>query len=243
LQWTLPTALLAAAGCAAHQNELARELLTDRTPAAHRADVAQLYTVHCPDILALAIGPPSNWSNECPVGPDGRIALPDGKPFKVDGLTLPEIRRAIARQVGVGRSVVDVSVAAYRSQQLFLFGEVSGAQRAVAYLGPETVLDLLQRAGGLGSGAAVGDVQVVRAHVADGAAPEVFQVDLEAILHKKDQETNVRLEPFDQVYIAQSRRSRFCSCVPPWLQPCFDAVCGIHNEVPVRGNPALAGGK
>jgi hypothetical protein len=98
----------------------------------------------------------------------------------------------------------------------------------VAYQGPETVLDLLQRVGGLGSGAA-GDVQIVRAHVADGGAPEVFQVDLEAILRKKDQETNVRLEPFDQVYIGQSHRCLLSSCLPPWMRPLFEGACGMRR--------------
>jgi hypothetical protein len=127
-------------------------------------------------------------------------------------------------------------VAAYRSEQVFLFGEVSGAQRAVPYQGPETVLDLLQRVGGLGAGAAPGDVQVVRAHVADGGRPEVFQVDLEAILRKKDQETNVRLEPFDQVYVGSSRPCRLSSCVPPWLRPLYESVCGLRR--PASGQQA-----
>jgi protein involved in polysaccharide export with SLBB domain len=134
-----------------------------------------------------------------------------------------------------------VSVAAYRSQQVYLIGAVSGEQRAAPYQGPETVLDLLQRVGGLSAGAAPGDVQIVRAHVADGGAPEVFTVDLEAIVRKKNQETNIRLEPFDQVYIGESRSCRLSSCVPPWLRPLYETLCGMRPNRPARGEPATGG--
>ena len=95
------------------------------------------------------------------------------------------------------------------------------------YQGPETVLDLLQRVGGLSPSAAPTDVQVVRAHVADGKTPEVFHVDLAAIVVKHDQQSNVRLLPFDQVYVGQSRRSTYVPALPPWLRPLYHALCGM----------------
>src|SRR5262249_16207560 len=97
----------------------------------------------------------------------------------------------------------------------------------------ESLLDLLQRAGGLDPGAAANEIQVVRANVADGTPPEVFQVDLNAILHKKVQETNIRLEPFDQIYIGQARHPRLRPCFPCWFRPLYDALCGVQRPAPV----------
>ncbi|MFQ3652409.1 MAG: hypothetical protein SNJ75_19005, partial [Gemmataceae bacterium] len=98
-------------------------------------------------------------------------------------------------------------------------------QRAVPYRGPETVVEFLQRVGGL-EGADLDEVTVVRAHVAEGLAPEVFEVDLEAILLKKDAQTNIRLAPFDRVYLAQTHRWRLHRCLPPWMRSLTDRLHG-----------------
>jgi protein involved in polysaccharide export with SLBB domain len=121
-----------------------------------------------------------------------------------------------------------VRVAEHNSQSLYLFGEVDTAQRVVAYHGPETILDLLQRVGGTSPGALLDDVEVVRAHIADGKPPEVFHIDLAAILLRHDLQTNIPLEPFDRIYIAQSRGSRLVGCVPPLLQPVYRRLVGME---------------
>jgi protein involved in polysaccharide export with SLBB domain len=131
---------------------------------------------------------------------------------------------------------VHVEVAEYKSQHLYVFGEVAGLQRAVPYRGPETVLDLLHRVGGLTPGAALRDIQVIRPHVADGKRPEIFRIDLPAIVLRHDPETNVILEPFDQIYIGQSRRSCLCDCLPPWLRPAYQRACGLKPGVRSQGS-------
>ncbi len=181
------------------------------------ADVQARYIVHCPDLLEVEA--PGRLNDAAlPVGADGCIALSEGSRFYVEGMTAPEIARAAAEHLGLPPEQVRVGVVEYNSQEIYLFGEVAGGERAVPYQGPETVLDLLQRMGGLASGAAVGNVQVLRSHVADGTSPELFQVDLAAIVLHGDQKTNVRLEPFDQIYIGQTKRSCLKTLLPPWVQ-------------------------
>jgi protein involved in polysaccharide export with SLBB domain len=220
-------ALVLAAGCASAPR-VEHALLADRDPAAHGADLQDRYVVHCPDQVDLDVAGRPEWGGAREVGADGRIPTPDGGRLHVDGLTAGEIERAAANRLGLAANKVQAQVVGYNSQQIYLFGEVAGRERAVSYEGPETVVDLLQRAGGVAPGAAVGDVQVVRSHVADGSSPELFHVDLGAILLKHDQRSNVRLEPFDQVYVGESRRSSLKSCVPPWLRPLYERVCGIQ---------------
>jgi protein involved in polysaccharide export with SLBB domain len=235
-RWTgrgLLAALLAlSGGCATGQPELARALHDAPTLPAHQIDVAAHYVVHVPDALVLDVTGPAPWHANRPVGLDGRVALPRGLPLRVEGLTPPEIARAAARQLGVPRGQVNVTVAEYRSQQVYLYGAVNGKPRAVAYQGPETVVDLLQRVGGIAPGGAADDIQVVRANVAADTAPEVFRVDLDAILHKKDAQSNVRLEPFDQVYVGQSRHARLRPCFPCWFRPFYDALGGVERDDP-----------
>jgi protein involved in polysaccharide export with SLBB domain len=229
-RWRLGAVLVLLAGCATGQPRLQRALLADRNPATHGDEPATHYQVHCPDVLEVAVEGVTPGALSAPVTPDGRVALGDDGGPRVDGLTLPEVARALARHYGVGPGQVRVRVARYNSQQVYLYGQVGGGERAVAYQGPETVLDLLQRTGGLSAGASVENVQVVRPHVADGKPPEVFHVDLSAIVLKQDPQTNVALEPFDQVYIGQTRRSKLCPCFPPWLRPVYEAVLGMRRQ-------------
>jgi len=205
-------------------------LLADQNPAAHCKEPFRHYQVHCPDVLEVAIDGVTRGAVSVPVTPDGRVALGEDSRIRVDGLTTPEIARAVTRQYGVSVGQVRVQVTQYNSQQLYLYGEVNGGEQAVAYQGPETVLDVLQRTGGLTGGATVDNVQVIRSHVADGKQPEIFHVDLAAIVLEQDVQTNVPLEPFDQVHIGQSRRSKLCPCFPPWLRPVYEAVSGMKRH-------------
>jgi protein involved in polysaccharide export with SLBB domain len=230
----LALACALASGCATTEPRLEHALLADRDPSAHGGDAADRYVVHCPDQVTLEVEARPEWAGAREVGPDGRIPAPDGGRLHVDGLTTSEIARTAADRLGLPARQVRAQVVGYNSQQIYLFGEAAGGERAVSYEGPETVLDLLQRVGGVAPGAAAGDVQVVRSHVADGSSPELFQVDLQAILVRHDQKTNVRLEPFDQVYIGQSRRSSVTSCLPPWLRPLFERICGLRGKPDAR---------
>ncbi|HBI41384.1 MAG TPA: hypothetical protein DDY78_00820 [Planctomycetales bacterium] len=225
----LALALGLTAGCAASGPRLAKALMADRDPAAHGADIEDHYIVHCPDLLEVDTAGRLDDNVARPVGADSRIPLADGGRLHADGLTTPEIARAVADWLGLPAEQVHVGVIEYNSQELYLFGEVAGGERPIPYQGPETVLDLLQRIGGVAPGAALGNVQVVRSHVADGTSPELFQVDLKAILLCDDQKTNVRLEPFDQIYIGQTKRSSLEPLLPPWLQPLYERLTGIRR--------------
>jgi protein involved in polysaccharide export with SLBB domain len=223
---------LASPGCALFPDRLHKSLLADHNPAAHARDLDAHYQIRSPDILAIdVVGRPSA-SGPRPVGLDGRITLHGDVRVLAEGQTTPEVRRDIARQLGVPEAGVRVRVQEHASQFLYLFGEVGDKHHVVDYRGPETILDLLQRIGGTSEGAALGDVRVVRAHVADGRPPEVFHVDLRAILLDKDQQTNVRLEPFDRIHVGQSRSDRVACCLPPWL----GALCGKKRKEP---DPAI----
>jgi protein involved in polysaccharide export with SLBB domain len=217
------------AGCATHRAQIEQALRADRPPPSHLQEIASEYHLHCPDVLRLDIGPAPQYSGLQRISPDGRINLGDAGRPRVDGETAPEIVRTVAEVVGVSPDRVRVEVAEYNSQYLYLFGQVAGMPRTVPYQGPETVVDLLHRVGGLTPGAALHDIRVVRPHVAEGKAPEVFRVDLAAIVLRGDLETNVDLEPYDQIHIGQSRRSYFSDCLPPWLRPFFDRVCGMKR--------------
>jgi protein involved in polysaccharide export with SLBB domain len=227
-----------AAGCVSNRTQIDQALLAQRPPAAYFQQIANAYHARCPDMLAMEIAGLPQYSGSHRIGPDGRIDLGDAGQPRVDGGTTPEIARVIAEHLSVSPEQVRVTVTEYNSQYLYLYGQVAGLQRAVPYQGPETVLDLLHRVGGVAPGATVRDIKVVRPHVADGKVPEVFRVDLTAIVVRKDSETNIILQPCDQIYIGQSHRSSFGDCLPPWLRPVYQRLCGMKRE---SERPAPAG--
>jgi protein involved in polysaccharide export with SLBB domain len=214
-------------GCALSQANLDKALLANPGAQARNRNVADCYLMHCPDVLEVQVAGRADLSGQRVIGVDGRIDVGVGR-LRVEGRTVPECARLVAQEVLLPPDHVQVRVARYRSQQVYLFGQVLGLQRAVPYEGPETVLDLLQRAGGITRGAAPDELYVVRPHLAEERPPEVFRIQMQAILLGQDQRTNLRLQPFDRIYIGQTGPSQFTKCFPAWLQPLYEAFWGLR---------------
>jgi polysaccharide export outer membrane protein len=187
-----------------------------RDASAPAGEFTSQYTIACPDVLELAVAPRHDGAR-APVEPDGTIALTSGGRVRVEGLTVAEVADRLAAELHVSRPDVQIRVAEYASRQVFLCGPVAGTERAVPYQGPEPVVAFLRRIGGLAREAEPRDVHVIRANVAAGRRPEVFEVDLKAILVDHDDKTNVLLQPYDQVYVGESARANWEKCLPPWM--------------------------
>jgi protein involved in polysaccharide export with SLBB domain len=219
--------LALAAGCQTCRPRVDAALRTAPPPAAPAA----AYTVACPDRLDLQVAARPEWTGPADVTPDGCVVLDEVGPVRVAGLTPAEVAARVAAAGHLPPSQVQARVAEYRSRQVFLFGMVDGPDRAVPYQGPETVVDLLRRTGGLPPGAEV-EVHVVRPNVAAGRRPEVFTVDLEAVLLGGDPSSNVPLQPNDQVYVGETRRYSVLKFLPEWLH-----VREIGNPKSQTSNP------
>lgn len=230
--WAGLLALLLAglSGCLGNRGQIEQRLSAYRPPPAHLSQVALKYRARCPDLLQIDIAGLPQYSGPQRIGPDGCIDLGDAGRPQVEGETIPEMVRTVAEAIGVCPEQVRVCVAEYDSQYLYVYGQEAGSQRAVPYRGPETVLDLLHRVSGFQQGAAMSDVTVIRPHVAEGKTPEVFHVNLAAIVLHNDPETNVLLQPYDQIHIGQSQRSSFRDCVPPWLHSVFSVQRSVFSK-------------
>ena len=90
-------------------------------------------------------------------------------------------------------------------------------------LDAESALELFR------AGAAPNNISIVRPRVAEGQPPEVFPIHLRAILSKKNEQSNVRLQPYDQVYIGETWQSSLAKCIPPCLRPLYDTLCGLRH--------------
>ena len=233
-------------GCRLRPLRVDNALLSHRNPH-DLTNATNLYQVRSPDVLQIYVPERLRYTGRFAVRIDGRIRFRDGTTLAVEGKTLPEITQELAAHVEMPEDNLRVTVAEHNSQQIFVHGQVKGKPRAVAYHGPETILSFLQRLGGITPGATPRDVKIVRANVAHGKAPEVFEVDLEEVLQESSDVPLPRLEPFDQVYVGQSRKSIVNSAIPRWLRPLYSKIVGLTKphrfKTAADAKPAPASGE
>ena len=230
--------LLLLSGCAAHRPGIDRALLAENGPAGRKHGVSEQYTLRCPDALLITVPNRPDLTGARPLGADGRIDMGELGRLRVEGRTRSETARLVAAVAGEFPDRVQIDVTQYNSQQVYLFGPGIMPQRSVAYRGQETVVDLLQRIGGIQPGAAPNHVYVVRPHVPDGKSPEVFHVDLRAVLSKHDPKTNVRLQPFDEIHVGETRQAALEKYIPPLFRPLYESMCGLSRKF---GDKAMVG--
>ena len=185
------------------------------------------YRIGCPDVLEIAFADRPEWDALASVDLDGRLPLEEPGSPRVEGLTLEQVREELARLGGVSAERVSVQLAAPRSAHVYLHGPIRGRTRAVPYQGPEPVIDFLNRVGGLPPGSRLSQVYVVRPNVAIGGRPEVFRVNVPAVLLDNDPATNLPLRPYDQVYVGETRGSSFSRVLPAWLGPSYRQFTGL----------------
>ncbi len=230
--WLLLAAVLMSAGCfLSPKKNNPLPLLPDRP-----LNPDEIYTLACPDVIEVIftdrrqlLGPLVK------IQPDGSIDLGRLGVIHVEGDTMDEAAARIAEHVQIPADRVKVQVAEFNSRQVFVFGPISGDARVVDYRGPETVVELLRRSGGLSPDALPDAVYVVRAQLGEGIPAEALMVDLDAIQRRKDNRTNIHVLPLDSIYIGEKPRSLIGRAVPDLFKPLYDSLVDL---IPQRKSSA-----
>jgi protein involved in polysaccharide export with SLBB domain len=176
------------------------------------------YRLIFPDAVEIQIAQRSDLSGIFPLSPEGRIDLPALESPRVEGDTLLSLRQRLSNLTGLPPHQISCRIAQFKGQFVYIYGTVKGPPRSISFEGPETVVSLLQRAGGLDPGAALRRVYVVRSNLQRNMQPQVFEVDLHAILKKDDPRSNVTILPLDEVYVGETNRSILFRLLPGWLK-------------------------
>ena len=220
-------ACLLAGGCTTPHKRVSQALGSDAiAPVDREETVAESYRIACPDVVEITIDGASS-GGQFVVNAEGRIAFaPLDKP-RVEGETSASLAQRIATELRLKPEQVHCKVVAYRSRAIYVHGPIEGGDRAVIYRGTESVVGLIRRCGGLTPAADFKDIHVVRGNVAQGGRPQVFAIDLEAILLRGEPQTNVPLQPFDEIFIGETPRSKIGRALPHWLRPVYRGFCGL----------------
>jgi protein involved in polysaccharide export with SLBB domain len=215
----------------------------DPQSAAERPAPTAEYRVGCPDVVEVAFSDHPDWDAVAVVDVDGRLPLARPGSVTADGRTLAELRDDLAALAGCAPDRVHVSLAAARSARVVVYGPIRGRARVVPFQGPEPVLTFLKRVGGLPPGSKLNQVYVVRPNVALAARPQVFRVNVGAVLIDGDSRNDVILQASDQVYVGETRQSSLSRLLPDWLGTAYRRFTGLLPDdwwpfsKPAHGEP------
>ena len=134
---------------------------------------------------------------------DGTIYYPYAGTFKVEGFTTNQVRKTLAKKLSrvLESPRLDVNVASYRSQKVFVSGEVLKPGVIPVTSTPLTLLQAVQQAGGFAPTANPREVLVTRGDTSQ-------KLDMLAALRQGDWSVNRQLEHGDVVYIPRNDNLR-----------------------------------
>jgi polysaccharide export outer membrane protein len=173
------------------------------------------YLIGPSDVLLITVWEHPDLTGKFSVEGDGTIGFPLIGRTKVAGLTVPQAERTLHRLLADGyvkQPQVSIAVEQYRSQQIFVMGEVK-SPAGYPFTGELTLLEALARAGGVTERAGSEIVVVRPASGASTSAPAlpsnegesngVTRIDLTE-LQRKGSVALMPLRPGDTIFVPKA---------------------------------------
>lgn len=173
------------------------------------ADANYRYLVGAQDILRITVynhpelTNPTGTANELTgrtVNADGTFFFPFVGRIRAAGRTVDEIREELTQKIGpyIKNPQIDVSVLQYRSQRVYVSGEVQRPSTITLSDVPVRITDAIASAGGPLPGADLGGVSLTRNN-------RTYAIDLYGLYYRGDSAQNVQLQHGDVINVGEQR--------------------------------------
>jgi len=138
------------------------------------------------------------------IGPDGTMFFPYVGVIKVEGMTVDQLRDVLTRRLAhyIENPQLDLKVVAYRSKRVYVVGEVKQPGIQAITDVPMTVVEAINRAGGVNQTTA----DMARVTVSRGG--QVIAIDLLALYEDGDLSQNILLKNGDVLNIPDNNLSK-----------------------------------
>ncbi|HYS25513.1 MAG TPA: polysaccharide biosynthesis/export family protein [Vicinamibacterales bacterium] len=171
------------------------------------------YAIGAQDVLTISVFDEPSLSGKYAVELDGSLAFPLIGRVKAAGLSLRDFESDIRTRLAAGyfrNPQVSVAIEQYRSQRVFVVGEVK-APGTFALTGDMTLIEVLAKAGST-TGGAGDEIMLVRGHGRTsatlpeaGAADDVVHVNLKDLQGGAAAARNLALNDGDTVYVPRAQ--------------------------------------
>jgi polysaccharide export outer membrane protein len=190
-------------------------LITALQTAATATDDPASYIVGPNDVLTITVFNQPQLSGKFAVESDGTMAFPLLGRVAVGGLSIPAVEDQVRRRLAGGYVKdphVSVTMETYRSQQVFVVGEVQ-RPGSLQFTGTMTLIEALARAGSTTERAGM-EAVIVRSRMGGSAAPaippsadasnaETIRVNLQS-LQTGTLSQNIALRPGDTIFVPRA---------------------------------------
>lgn len=193
------------------------------------------YLIQIGDEIEVRFRYNPEFSDKLLVRPDGRITLPLIDEVKVVGLTPEKLKKDLTEKYAGELKQPDliVVVRTIANQKVFVDGEVYRAGLVPLAGGPLTVTQAIAQAGGFRDSARRTEVIVIRRNVDGPYFTSV--VDVTKAIDGSDKTQDIRLMPYDIVYVPKSRIAEVNKWVDQYIRQMIPIPLqyGLPYVVPV----------
>lgn len=195
------------------------------------------YRIQVGDVLDVRLILNPELNEEVTVRPDGHISTTVVRDAMAAGLTVPELDQELVHDYSrdLSNPRLSVVVRSFAPTRVYVGGEVNNPGEFIT-VGPTlTLSQAVARAGGVKLSSDESDVFIIRRGPDD--RPEYLSVRYRAIEHAMDPAADVRLAPYDVVYVPKSGAAEVYKWYNQYVQQFANPSFGFSYIV---NNPATS---
>jgi polysaccharide export outer membrane protein len=201
------------------------------TPSVKPAAHLHPYQLQIGDVIDVKFMLNPELNDEVTVQPDGLISTSVVQDIHAYGLTPGELRKQLVTEYKnqLKNPHLTVVVRSFAPNRIYVLGEVNAPGEFIT-IGPNlTLLQAVARAGGLKNSARPDEIVILRRGAGDES--EAFAADYKAAVSGADPGSDVRLAPYDVVYVPRSGVADIYLYFQQYLQQFVPDSFGLSYQI------------